>query len=503
MAKPTSKKRFQPPKGTRDLYPEDMLRRRYITQAWRDTSIRHGFEEIDGPTFETSDLYAVKSGDGILGELFQAFSGKDPKDLEFIKEHDRAQLALRPEFTPTLARLYAARAAQLPKPTKWFSIGPFFRAERPQRGRLREFLQWNADVIGGGEPSYEDPADKALEFVNADFECAALCHAGTDLLFGAATLTAIHLNDRRIVEHALSESFDHSLSDKPDSLARAFALLDKRSKMSTEKFEEEASDIGLMVGEFNNREADIARKLRFAAEGGFAFSGHGADDLDTTLANAPGMPLAMLARQLNATSARSAIQFDPSIVRGLAYYTGTVFEVIAEGERAVAGGGRYDNLIELLGGPPTPAVGFAMGDVVLSLLLEDKGLMPEGHELLEACSRPPASLRPEAFVVTPDEALDSAARRLVADLRRGTETEGFDGKPWAADRYETRPLHARRTYKSTRNIGKLLKDATSQHAKTLVIVENEDHATVQDLDRKDKHERIPLADVPAKVAELT
>lgn len=139
------------PKGTRDFYPEDLLRRRYITEVWRAVSIRHGFEEIDGPTFEHSELYAVKSGEGILGELFQAFSGKAEDEREQVRETGNAPFALRPEFTPTLARMYAARAKQLPKPVRWFCVPNFFRAEKPQRGRLREFMQWNVDVIGGEE----------------------------------------------------------------------------------------------------------------------------------------------------------------------------------------------------------------------------------------------------------------------------------------------------------------------------------------------------------------
>jgi len=489
MAKP----RFQPPKGTRDLYPEDMLRRRYITQAWRDTSIRHGFEEVDGPTFESSELYAVKSGDGILGELFQAFSGKDPKDLEFIKEHDRGQLALRPEFTPTLARMYAAHAAQLSKPTKWFSIGPFFRAERPQRGRLREFLQWNADVIGDDDTvAGRTLSDTELVTVSID----ALTSMG--LYTDAVTC---HVNDRHFLEAIFEEVGEPG--DQTDVEAR-FALLDKRAKLNHNAFESQANAIDFDWREFDRQVEDWQSSIRLAAVGSEGFVGEvQGEEPEVTLARKPTSTLARIARELALTGYRDAWKPDPSIVRGLAYYTGTVFEVIAEGERAVAGGGRYDNLIELLGGPPTPAVGFAMGDVVLSLLLKEKNLMPEGADLLEACSRPGASLRPEAFVVTADESLDPAVRRLVADLRRGTETEGFDGKPWASDRYATRPLHARRSYKSTRKTNKLYDDARKQHAMTFVVVSAEDSATVEHIATGEKSDPIPLAAVPAKVAELT
>jgi histidyl-tRNA synthetase len=183
-----------------------------------------------------------------------------------------------------------------------------------------------------------------------------------------------------------------------------------------------------------------------------------------------------------------------AVVRGLAYYTGLVFEVIADGERAVAGGGRYDRLIELMGGPPTPAVGFAMGDVVVSLLLEDKGLMPQGAELMEAVSRRPASVRPEVFVVgADDEGSDALVRRLYADLRRGVEADAYrqsgDRRPWSADRYDAgsggvRPVHARVSYKSTRNLKKLLADGEKQFARLAAIVHGEDRVQLKDFDAR-------------------
>ncbi|MEN0020112.1 MAG: ATP phosphoribosyltransferase regulatory subunit [Planctomycetota bacterium] len=485
-AKPTksSKSRqLQRPKGTRDVYPEDMLRHRYIAQAWRDTAIRHGFDEIDGPTFEDSELYAVKSGEGILGELFQAFSGKDPKDVEFIKEHERAQLALRPEFTPTLARMYAARAKQLPSPTKWFCVSNFFRAERPQRGRLREFWQWNCDILGCDSDGYGETMDADMFAVVVDLA------VGVGL---SPNVVRLNYSDRRWVADCLQRS---GVSE--DDMSAALQLLDARLKLDDEVFRDQASAMQLDIDSF-----DAAVKVRGEPDG---FLGANSQFFTDELADAI------------ASSAHDGWEqyewhrWDSSIVRGLAYYTGTVFELIADGERAVAGGGRYDNLIELFGGPPTPAVGFGMGDVVLSLLLEDKGLMPDGPALLDALSRPSASLRPEAFVVTPDGEHDGDVRTLVADLRRGIESEAYrerdDAKPWDADRYAVDaggvpPLHARQSYKATRKVPKLMQDAIGQHAKTLVIIENEEHATVQDLDRKEKHERVLLADVGRKVAEI-
>jgi histidyl-tRNA synthetase len=198
-------------------------------------------------------------------------------------------------------------------------------------------------------------------------------------------------------------------------------------------------------------------------------------------------------------------ELDLSIVRGLAYYTGLVFEAIADGERAVAGGGRYDKLIELMGGPPTPAVGFGMGDVVLSLLLDDKGLMPAGPDLLDACSRPSASLRPQAFVIAANPEHDAAMTRLLADLRRGPQDEkSGELRPWQ------RPagLHARRSYKSTRNVGKLLDDARKQHALVAVMLDAEasdaaaPSAKLEHLVTRQTKEKVPFERINAEVRSM-
>jgi len=430
-----------------------MLRRRYLVETWRDTSIRHGFEEIEGPTFEEAALYAVKSGDAILGELFQSFSGKSPDEVAMVRATGRAPFAMRPEFTPTLARMYAARARQLSKPTRWFMAGPFFRAERPQRGRLREFLQWNCDVIGNSEAGGEHSAETDAMF--------ALIGACIQLGLEPGDMR-VHFCDRRFIESQLAAS-----GVSPASMPRAFALLDKRHKVSAEAFSDEADSLG--------------------------FSASGFDAL-VALRDLPASEMA---------DDSPWLEWDSSIVRGLAYYTGLVFELSASGERAVAGGGRYDGLIELLGGPPTSAVGFAMGDVVLSLLLEDKGLMPEGPELMEAVSGRRASARPEAFVISAnDEGSGPIVKRLVTDLRRGVESavyldRGDDRRPWQTDRFcsipgdpsagGVRPLHARSSDKSTRNVKKLLGDASKQHAKFAAVIHDTDDAPdriqLKDLDR--------------------
>jgi len=447
------------PRGTRDLYPEDLLRRRYLTKVWRDTAIRHGFEEIDGPSFEQSELYAVKSGEGILGELFQAYSGKSPEEVDRVRTEGHAPFALRPEFTPTGARMYVARAAQLGRPVRWFNIGPRFRAERPQRGRLREFVQFDCDVLGDDGT----PEGRAA----ADADAIAVLHGTLGALVGrdAGAIDRIGINNRGIVEELLE-----SCGVGAGEVEAGLRLLDGRSKMSEAAFAEGASRIGLDVERFDR---DVEARGRSGA---------------TTSA----------LEALEARGYHGWLSVDASIVRGLAYYTGTVFEVIAEGERAIAGGGRYDGLIELLGGPRAPAVGFAMGDVVLSLLLEDKGLMPEGRELMEAVSRPAASVRPDLFVVSGaarDEDgsdLEQLVTRLVADARRGVESESYlrgDTKPWEVARYAVPPLHARTTDKSTRNIRKLLGDAERQHARFAAVVHEPGKVQLKDLDRREEVER--------------
>jgi histidyl-tRNA synthetase len=431
-----ARRSFQAPTGTRDLYSEDAARRRYLTEAWRDVSLIHGFDEIAGPTFEHLELYTVKSGEGIVSELFS-----------FRRAGGETDYALRPEFTPTLARMFAARAGSLPRPTKWFTAGSYFRAERPQRGRLREFLQWNADILGG------EPAD----LPRYDAEVIACC---IDLL---ATLglpssdISVHISDRSLVTRAMR---DLGVSE-PD-IESALALLDRRDRLPPDEFAARAGAIGLDP----SRLAETLKSREDEANAALAALEQGADPAPSPFLETP---LAAMTRDLARAGVARWCQFDFSIVRGLAYYTGMVFEVVVGGERAVAGGGRYDGLVELMGGPPTPAVGFAMGDAVLSLVLEDRGLLPEGAELLDRIARAPAPVRPRAFVVTGDEALDPVVMRLVADLRRAG-------------------AHARRSYKTTRNIGKLLKEASQLHARFAIIIEDESRATIKNLDDQTQRE---------------
>ncbi|MBL9030336.1 MAG: ATP phosphoribosyltransferase regulatory subunit [Phycisphaerae bacterium] len=476
-AKP-SKRTLRAPPGTRDFYPADLLRRRYIEKAWRDTAIRHGFEEIDGPTFETADLYKVKSGEGILGEMFGVFSGKAEEDLKQLRETGEAPFALRPEFTPTLARMYAARAAQLPKPCKWFWQQTCFRAERQQRGRLREFMQWNCDILGADGPMI-------------DAELMSVVVAALEVL-------GLTPNDCRVrySHRSLVASLAGRVGVPEGKVGEFLAFLDGRAKRSPEANTRALAGIGL----------DAAILERYsAAESALVQSWNkGTSGRDEAAREHDVWNVGDLNAALFETQIHDWCTVDLGIVRGLAYYTGAVFEVIAEGERAVAGGGRYDGLIELFGGPPTPAAGFGMGDVVLANLLGDRNLLPTDGDLVAAMSSRGAGVRPDVFVISNGEVeSDHAVARVTSDLRRGVESEAWrsrDGrKPWDPDRYSAPPLHARHSYKATKNIGKLLQEASACHARFAAIIESAEHATLKNLDTRHEEKHIPLDSLAARI----
>ncbi|MBL8746880.1 MAG: ATP phosphoribosyltransferase regulatory subunit [Phycisphaerae bacterium] len=479
MPDPAQKKRtIQPPTGTRDFYPREMLVRRYITDAWRRTALRHGFDEIDGPTFESADLYKVKSGEGILNEMFGVFSGKSAEDIEAVKRGE-PPFGLRPEFTPTLARMYAARAKQLPQPTKWFCVSNFFRAERPQRGRLREFWQWNADVVGGNE-------------MESDGEVIH-CIAGLVSDLGMAPETArIHLSDRRTLDGILA------FSGVPEACRdECIAFLDKRAELSSNEVAVRSGHMSFDTTRFDTAIRLAPKAYEKGTRTGTLRSTVTRGDDERTEAEVTLLmaQLITLRNHLEILDIHGWVTPDFSIVRGLAYYTGTVFEVIAEGERAVAGGGRYDNLIELFGGPPTPACGFGMGDAVLGNLLEDRKLIPEGREMLEALARP-MPYRPDVFVIaSPNPGCEELIVPTVARLRRGEESEQYKQggcKPWSAERYTVPPLHARRSYKATKNVGKLLADAGACHARFAAIIETPETCTLKNLDTGEQTPDVPL-----------
>lgn len=330
-------------KGTRDFYPDEYARIVWLHDAWRRVSARHGFREFEGPTLEYVELYTRKSGDEIVEQLFS------------LTDRGGRNLALRPEMTPTLARMVAARAGSLPKPIKWFCMPRLFRGERPQRGRLREFFQWNIDLLG-------------VPGIVADAECIL---AAADLFrevgLGPADV-AVHVNDRRLVAALLA-----ALGVADDRIAAAYAILDRVGKLPIEEVERRWNEA---MGErptfarlWSMLSAESLADLRTRAE---------RDDLATDALLHAVDELARLFEILAEFGVGDYCRFDVRIVRGLAYYTGPVFESYDRGGklRAICGGGRYDQLLELMGGKPLPAVGFGMGDVVLLELLSDLKRLP-------------------------------------------------------------------------------------------------------------------------------
>ena len=404
---------FQAPKGTRDFYPGDLAVRRHIEHAWRTASIDCGFDEVEGPTFEHLELYTAKSGEGIVNELFS-----------FRRAGGENDYALRPEFTPTLARMVVARAGSLPVPVKWFAIPNMFRAERPQRGRLREFVQWNIDVCG-------------TEGAATDIDVISVAILALERLGLRPTDVQVRISHRVAIARMLG-----ALGVAADKTADAMTLLDRRDKLKPEEFAQRAGALGLS--------ADAVARFDTAARATQRLS-----EPLAALAAKIGISAEEFAAldEVRAAADRAGIldwcSVDIGIVRGLAYYTGTVFEVheTSGAERAVAGGGRYDGLVELFGGPKMPACGFGMGDVVLANVLRDRKLLPDdGTALLP---------RPDAFVISAGgELADGELPRLVSALRRAG-------------------LHARTSSKATRNVGKLLGDAGKARARFAVILGTE------------------------------
>jgi len=350
---------IQTVKGFRDFYPEDCARRNFIFDTWRRVARRYGFVEYEGPVLEHTDLFRKKSGDEITSQLF---CFRDKADRE---------LSMRPEVTPSLARLAAARQRDYKKPLKWFQIGSCFRYEEPQEGRTREFIQFNADILGDASPG-------------TDAELVALA-IDTMLEFGVSSEDfAIRLSNREIWSGFLSER------GIPDEHATTFLqIIDKIERAKLEETTKKLEAIGLTL-----------EQVRTFMDG----------------ANEDHPAFADLRANLTARGLWSYVRIDASIVRGLAYYTGTVFEVfdLKHGLRAVAGGGRYDKLCALMsdGKADMPAAGFAMGDVVLGILLDKT---PGAQFKLTAALQDALAI--DASLVIADEAQRPHALAALQSLR--------------------------------------------------------------------------------------
>jgi histidyl-tRNA synthetase len=346
-----------PYKGVRDFYPSDWAKLEYLFTTIRLVLRRRGYEEYAASPLEPSELYESKTSEEIVSE--QTFS--------FTDRGDR-RVTLRPEMTPTLARMVAGKRRELVFPLRWFSLPNVFRYERPQRGRLREHYQLNVDILGIADQK----ADGEIIVIASEILRA----------FGAKDSDfSIRVSSRSL----LSAAFN-SLGYSQEEGDAYMALLDRKGKMSGEEFEEKR-------GAFRKDGMDALELIENGSDAGVA----------SELAQLNGLLEALKARGME-----NAV-FDPTVVRGFLYYTGLVFEVFdtdPENSRSMFGGGRYDNLVTAFGGEAIPAVGFGMGDVTLLDFLESHGLLPDG-----------LTGAPELFVGTPEES-DIAAAHAFADTLR-------------------------------------------------------------------------------------
>jgi histidyl-tRNA synthetase len=315
-------------KGTRDFYPEDMAIRRWIYQKMQEVSELYGYVEFDGPFLERIDLYAAKSGEELVKE--QAFVFPDRGgDL----------ITLRPELTPSLARMIAQRQKQLVFPQRWWSFGPFWRYERPQKGRTREFFQWNVDMLGSDAPE-------------SDAELIAVCATFFQKVGLSPDQVKIFVNSRALMDIVLKR-----LGIEPALKSSVFRLIDRRDKLSKQEWGEYAIKLGLDQSQYESLISVLNDKNLWQES----------DSLKTIFLLLEKMEL------------KDYVTFDPQIVRGLDYYTGVVFEArdMDKEGRAILGGGHYGNLVGDVGGDVLPGVGFAMGDVMLRLVLEKYDCLPK------------------------------------------------------------------------------------------------------------------------------
>ncbi|MFN2281267.1 MAG: histidine--tRNA ligase [Anaerolineales bacterium] len=346
-------------KGTRDFYPEDKAVNAWLHQTIREVSESFGYQEFDGPFLESIDLYAAKSGEELVKEQSFVFPDKSEN-----------LIALRPELTPSLVRMIAQKQRQLYYPLRWWSFGPFWRYESPQKGRGREFFQWNADLIGVDSPE-------------ADAEMAALMVSLFRKVGLGPDQVQVFVNNRRLMEGELRE-----LGIPEELQGAVFKVIDHRDKLDDRGWRAYALDQGLTEKQYTGIEALL--------------------DNDQLWKKSAELPPFFEA--VKALGVEEYVSFAPRIIRGLDYYTGTVFEaqaISSDVRRSIAGGGRYDNLMADVGGDPLPGVGFAMGDMVLIVILEELDLLPAKRGTSPA----------KVLVTVFDEDSLLASYQLAAELR--------------------------------------------------------------------------------------
>jgi histidyl-tRNA synthetase len=346
---------FQKPAGTRDFFPEDMDIRNDVLANLKSVCKKYGFSEVGCPDIETLKLLTAKSGEEIKGQVFN------------LEKKGDEELALKPEFTPSVARMFIEKQKTIQKPVKWFSFGRCWRYERPQKGRLREFFQLNVECYGASSQLAD------ADMISLAIDCLLSLGLKKDDF-------VVKINSRSLLESVLKDLGINNAAD-------IFRVIDKKAKISPAAFEEELQKAGL--------DSSTTNKLIALLETKDISKIKGSEELK------------QLFTYLEKLGKKDFIEFDLSIARGIAYYTGTVFECFdRKGRlRAIFAGGRYDKLIEQLGGQPCPATGFAIGDVTLQLLLEEKKLWPE------------PSLGVEYYIAPMDEKSISFALEVLTRLR--------------------------------------------------------------------------------------
>ena len=347
-----------PVKGMRDFYPEQMALRTWLYRTVRAVSESFGYQEWEAPVLESLALYAAKSGEELVKKQSYVFTDRGGDEI-----------TLRPELTPSLARLVAQKQNELVFPLRWWSFGPFWRYEKMQKGRTREFMQWNIDLLGVNSPE-------------ADAELVAIAAAFLKRVGLKPDQARVFVNNRRFME----AEFDR-LGFAPEKRLEVSGLVDRRGKMEPEAWDKYAGELGIV-----GKQLEGLKEL-----------------LEDTERWKKSDELVRLFAVLDALGAADYVQFDANVMRGLLYYTGTVFEAfdLSGGvRRAILGGGRYDNLLADVGGEPLSGVGFAMGDVVVSLILQELGLVP------------PLPAAPSSVLVTVfSEELWKPSLALAAQLR--------------------------------------------------------------------------------------
>ena len=367
----------QPYKGTRDFYPEDMRIRQWMFGRLREAVGLYGYQEYDGPMLEPFDLYAAKTGEEIVNQ-----------QLYWLMDKGDRKLAVRPEMTPTMARMVAAKVHELPRPVRWFAIPNLWRYERPQRGRLREHWQLNVDVVGG---------DSLL----ADAEILSVA---LDLMkaFGGEKHVVVKVNNRRLMDHLFVEV----LKLTPEAALATTKALDARGKIGEEAYAKWLTDLGLTAEQRQRMERFFAASFEEVAR---EYPCRGAEELSSLFA------------MMKESGAAGQVVFDATVLRGFDYYTGTVFEIYdvsPENRRALFGGGRYDDLLGLFGKHVISGVGFGMGDVGLQNFLEVHDLLPKFAAYIDAfVSLPRADLRARAEEVV--RSLRMEGLRAITPLEAG------------------------------------------------------------------------------------